>query len=71
VSRLFVSLYLDEDVDVRVASVIRGRKLTAVTCREAGIIAAVPRPYYDNARRLLALLNQITADEMDNQLLYL
>jgi hypothetical protein len=115
VSRLFISLYLDEDVDVRIASVIRGRKLSALTCREAGllggsdesqlayaaahglaivthnrlhfeqlakqymesgrghagIIVAVRRIYYDNARRLLVLMNQITADEMDNQLLYI
>ena len=37
----------------------------------AGVIVAVRRPYYDNARRLLTLLNQMTADEMDNQLLYI
>jgi hypothetical protein len=115
VNRLFISLYLDENVDVRVAEVVRGRKHSALTCREArllggsdevqleyaaerrlalvthnrvhfeqlareyirigcghaGIIVAVRRPYYDNARRLLVLLNQMTADEMDNQLLYI
>lgn len=114
-SRLFMSLYLDEDVDVRIGGVIRNRGFSVVTCREggllgksddaqleyatqlqsvivthnrvhfeqlarqyiearrrhSGIIVAVRRPYYDIARRLLVLLNQTTADEMSNQLLYI
>lgn len=113
--RLFVSLYLDENVDVRIAQVVQGRKFSALTCRDAGllgetdeaqlefaagrglalvthnrvhfeqlaaqciqagrghagIIVAVRRPYYDTARRLLVLVNQMTADEMDNQLRYI
>lgn len=106
-SRLFVSLYLDEDVDVLVAKLIRSRAFSALTTHDAnqlafaarnrcailthnradfenlarqylstgqihaGIFIAVRRPPYEITRRLLILLNQITADEMDNQTLYL
>lgn len=37
----------------------------------AGIIVAFRRPPYEVARRLVPLLNRITADEMRNQLLYI
>jgi predicted nuclease of predicted toxin-antitoxin system len=37
----------------------------------SGIIIAVRRPPHDIAGRLLRLLNQITADEMDNQVFYI
>lgn len=36
-SRLFISLYLDEDVDVRIAEVIRSRRFAVATCHEAGL----------------------------------
>jgi hypothetical protein len=36
-----------------------------------GIIIAVRRSPYELARRLLALLDRISADEMDNQVLYI
>lgn len=36
-----------------------------------GIIIAVRRSPYEIARRLLILVNQVTADEMQNQLLYI
>jgi hypothetical protein len=35
----------------------------------SGIIVAVRRPPYEITRRLLALLDRVTAEEMDNQLL--
>jgi len=39
--------------------------------RHAGIIIAVQRPPQEIARRLLAILNQVTADEMENQVRYI
>jgi hypothetical protein len=36
VSRLFIDLYLDEDVDVLVAGLIRARGFAASTTQEAG-----------------------------------
>jgi hypothetical protein len=115
VTRLFVSLYLDEDVSVLVAKLVRSRGLSALTTQEAGqlgvsdvqqlayaadkqmailthnradyeqlarqyrdagrahagIIIAVRRLPQEIARRLFVLLNQLTADEMDNQILYI
>jgi predicted nuclease of predicted toxin-antitoxin system len=115
VSRLFVSLYLDEDVSILVGKLLQSRGLTVVTTQQAarlassdvdqlkfaadrqmailthnradfeelarqyresqrghgGIIIAVRRPPHEIVRRLFVLLNQITADEMDNQLLYI
>jgi hypothetical protein len=115
VTRLFVELYLDEDVSVLVADLIRARGFDALTTLESGrtgrsdaeqleyavsrqktllthnradfevlarqdfstsrthygIIIAVRRPPYDIARRLLAILNQVTTDEMENQLRYI
>ena len=114
-TRLFIELYLDEDVSVLVADLMRARGFVAVTTPEAGqiggsdaeqleyavgrrmallthnrddfevlarhyfskgrthygIIIAVRRPPYDIARRLLTILNQVTADEMENQLRYI
>lgn len=114
-SRLFITLYLDEDVSVLVAKLIRSRgfpvrttqdmdqlgksdaeqmafaahrgmavlthnradfeelaRQYAATGREhGGIIIAVRRSPHELAHRLLALLNQLTADEMDNRVLYI
>lgn len=114
-SRLFISLYLDEDVSVLIAKLMRARGLSAATTIEvgnggnsddgqlafaaqrqwailthnradferlaaeyfaikrphAGIIIAVRRTPYDLARRLLALMNNVTAEEMDNQVMYI
>jgi predicted nuclease of predicted toxin-antitoxin system len=36
VSPLFIQLYLDENVDVRVAAVVRGRGFEVQTCGQAG-----------------------------------
>jgi hypothetical protein len=36
-----------------------------------GIIFAVRRPPQEIARRLLVILNQVTADEMENQVRYI
>lgn len=113
-SRLFIELYLDEDVDVLIAQLIRARGLIVVTTQEAGqlrnndveqwayavnqhktllmhnrvdfealaesyfaagqshdgIIVAVRRPPREIARRLLHILNHVTAEEMQNQVRY-
>ena len=113
-SRLFIELYLDEDVDVLIAHLLRARGFDALTTQEAGLIAssdeeqlafaarigktflthnradfetltgeylsaskdhygviiAVRHHPYEILRRLLILLNQVTTDEMKNQLRY-
>lgn len=114
-SDVFIELYLDEDVDVLVADLIRARGFNVTTTQEAGrkgaddepqlafaasqqwtlmthnrvdferlaqdyfaagrthsgIIIAARRDAQKIARRLLAILNQTTADEMTNQLRYI
>jgi len=114
-TNLFIDLYLDEDVSVLVADLVRARGFTALTAREAGhlhiddanqlayavsqcktllthnradfevlaqmyfssgqthygIIIAVRHPPYEIVRRLLLILNHVTADEMQNQLRYI
>lgn len=114
-SSLFIELYLDEDVDVLVADLIRARGFKAITTQEAGrkrkdddeqlafaasqqltllthnrvdfetlgqsyfaagkahsgIIIATRRDPYEIARRLLIILNAVTADEMANQIRYI
>ncbi len=114
-SQLFIELYLDEDVAVLVADLIRARGFAAHTTREAGqlgrddatqlayaarqqqtfvthnradfealahsyfatgqnhagIIIAVRHDPYELVRRLLVILNQVTADEIHNQLRYI
>ena len=109
-NRVFIDIYLDEDVDVLVADLLRARGFIAVTTRDAGnlgttdsnqlsyavsaqkallthirvdfealaagqthfgIIIAVRRPAHEIVRRLLAILNQVTADEMIEQLRYI
>ncbi|MDT4898774.1 MAG: hypothetical protein QOH25_3851 [Acidobacteriota bacterium] len=39
--------------------------------RHFGIVIAVRRPPSEIVQRLLAILNQVTADEMENQLRYI
>jgi predicted nuclease of predicted toxin-antitoxin system len=114
-SRLFIELYLDEDVSVLVSRLVRARGFVATTTHDEGlhgrtdaeqlahaasrqmsllthnradfealardylatgqthhgIIIAVRRPPHEITRRLLAILNQVTADEMENQLRYI
>ena len=114
-SRVFIELYLDEDVDVLIADLVRARGFTAITTQEAGqtgnsdddqlayavslqnsflthnrvdfeklaqayhaagqphygIIIAVRRPPYEILRRLLRVLNNVTADEIQNQVRYI
>jgi len=114
VNRLFIELYLDEDVDVLVADLLRARGFVATTTRDAGnrqaadaaqlacavgrqeallthnradfealartclatgqshygIIIATRHPPHEIVRRLLLILNQVTADEMQDQLRY-
>lgn len=114
-SQLFIELYLDEDVSVLVADLLRGRGFVAITTRDAGqlqnsdtkqlayavsqhktllthnradfealaqnyahagqthsgIILAVRYPPYELVRRLMQILNHVTADEMVNQVRYI
>ena len=114
-TNLFIELYLDEDVSVLVADLVRARGFFALTTREAGqlhmsdddqlayavaqrktllthnradfealaqtyfatrqthygIIIAVRHPPHEIVRRLLLILNQVTADEMQDQLRYI
>jgi predicted nuclease of predicted toxin-antitoxin system len=114
-SQLFIELYLDEDVDVLIADLLRARGFKATTTQEAGqlgsgdedqlayavnqqktffthnrddfervaekyfaagkehqgIIIGVRRQPYEIARRLLAILNNVAADEIKNQLRYM
>jgi predicted nuclease of predicted toxin-antitoxin system len=114
-SGLFTKLYLDEDVDVLLANLVRARGFEVITTVEAsqrgktdveqmafavsqqrallthnradfeqiaqeyfaagethfGILIAVRRPTYEMARRVLVILNAITADEMQNQVRYI
>jgi predicted nuclease of predicted toxin-antitoxin system len=115
VNRLFIELYLDEDVDVLVADLLRARGFVATTTRDAGnpqaadaaqlacavrrqetllthnrsdfealagtyfatgqshygIIIASRHTPYEIVRRLLLILNQVTADEIQDQLRYI
>ena len=114
-SRLFIELYLDEDVSVIVGDILRARGFVAITTQGAGKLASgdqeqldyaisqrttllthnradfealaqryfesgqthhgtiitVRRPANDIAKQLLPILNSITADEIENQLLYI
>jgi predicted nuclease of predicted toxin-antitoxin system len=114
VSRLFIELYLDEDVDVLVAELLRAHGFVALTAREAGqlgkddvdqlayavsqsrallmhnrtdfenlaqdyfaagkphygIILAGRRSPYEVVRRLLLIVDSVTADEIQNQVRY-
>jgi hypothetical protein len=114
-NHIFIELYLDEDVDVLIADLVRARGVKAVTTQEAGkigvgdqqqleyavslqktffthnrndferlaedyfaagkehygIIVAVRRSPYEMVKRLLAIMNNMTADEMKNQLRYM
>jgi hypothetical protein len=115
VSELFIDLYLDEDVDVLLADLLRARGFAAMTTRDAGcrgasdldqfshavgrqmvlfthnryhfellarefcengrhhcgIVIAVRYPPYELLRRLLRILNHVTADEMRDQIRYI
>lgn len=114
-SKLFIELYLDEDVDVLIAELLARRGYSAITARDAGtlgqadseqliyavrqhraflthnradfeqlaleyferrqthcgIILAVRRTPYEVVNRLLRLLNEVPADEFQNQVRYL
>jgi predicted nuclease of predicted toxin-antitoxin system len=115
VNDVFVKLYLDEDVDVLVAKLIRSTDFQAVTTDEVGrkgstdpqqlecaisrqsaivthnrldfeelaqqyfaggqthygVIVSVQRLPQEIAERLLSILNDFTADEMKNQIIYI
>jgi predicted nuclease of predicted toxin-antitoxin system len=113
-NRVFIDLYLDEDVSVALAAVLRGRGFHVTTTQEAGLVGttdaerlafatahgrailthnrmhfeALARAYFADgkshagiiiavrrntpelARRVLALLNLLTSDEIENQIRY-
>jgi predicted nuclease of predicted toxin-antitoxin system len=115
VNSLFICLYLDEDVNVLIADLLRARGFDVITARDAkqlhgtdaeqlayavsqartlvthnrtdfeelvqsyfdsgqmhyGVIFAVRRPPQEIARRLFAILNNVTADEMQSQVRYI
>ena len=112
--KLFASLYLDEDVSVLVADILRARGFDVITARDEkmlgrkdseqlekaillqrcvfthnrihyeelhhkaiaedrkhfGIVIGTRRNVYELARRIATLLDTLTADEIENQLLY-
>ncbi len=114
-NRLFAEIYLDEDVSVLIAELLRVRGFTVQTTQEAGrketddaeqleyavsqqrtilthnrddfaelaqsyfahgkkhygIIIAVRRPPQQIVERLLVTLNRMTADEMEDQIIYI
>ena len=114
-SKLFIELYIDEDVDILVAELVRARGFSAITTRDAGgltktdeeqldfavnqqatmlthnrldferlagqyiledkthygIILATRHSPYEITRRLLLILNEVTADEMKNNIRYI
>lgn len=113
--RLFIALFLDEDVPILIADLLRARGYTAVTTVEAGrrgrsdpeqlayaasmgyallthnrgdfeelaraylaegrdhygIIIATRHPPHEVVRRLLLILDQVTAEELRGQLRYI
>jgi predicted nuclease of predicted toxin-antitoxin system len=115
VSPIFIELYLDEDVDVLIAELLRGRGFSVTNTRDAGQLGctddeqlayaareqktlvthnrahfeALAREYlaegrshagiilagrnlpYEIVRRLLLILNHVTADEMKDQVRYI
>jgi predicted nuclease of predicted toxin-antitoxin system len=115
VNSLFICLYLDEDVNVLIADLLRARGFDVIIVRDAkqlhatdaeqlayavnqartlvthnrtdfeelvqsyfdlgqmhyGVIFAVRRPPQEISKRLLAILNHVTADEMQNQVRYI
>ena len=114
-SQLFIRVYLDEDVDVLIAELLKARGFEAFTTRESGqsgnsdteqmeyavahrltifshnrvhfeamdrlfrengrkhlgMIIAARRSPYSIARRLLAILNRVTAEEIEGLILYM
>lgn len=114
-SRLFIELYLDEDVHVLIADLLQGRGFVATTTLDEGqlgksdeeqlayavsqqktllthnrhdyellakeyasagkthygIILAVRYKPYEVVRRLMRILNHVSADEMQNQVRYI
>jgi predicted nuclease of predicted toxin-antitoxin system len=114
-NKLFIELYLDEDVSVLVGELVRARGFVATTTREAGqlqnsdadqlahaagqqlalvthnrvdfenlakeyfeagkthsgIIIATSRTPYEIAGRLLKILNNVSADELQDHIRYI
>ncbi len=114
-SNIFIRVYLDEDVNVLIAELVRAKDFKSATVSEVGrrgksdpeqlnyatqngyailthnridfeklaqeyytdgkshhgIIIAVRRPVHEVAERLLNTLNDFTADEIINQIIYI
>ncbi len=114
-NELFIKLYLDEDVDLFIAELLRAQNFQAVSANEIGrkgksdaeqlkyavsesyvilthnrvdfeelaqdyffdnlthhgIIISVQRPPHEITKKLLEVLNDFTADEMINQIVYI
>jgi uncharacterized protein DUF5615 len=64
---LFIELYLDEDVDVLVADLVRARGFTVITTQEAGNVGASDRQQLAAAARLRRTL--VTHNRADFELL--
>ena len=79
--RLFIELYLDEDVSVLLSELLKSRgfvdfeklhnEYLKAGKEHYGIIIAGRRDEYSMLKRILRILNRITADEMKNQLRYI
>lgn len=53
--RLFIELYLDEDVDILVAQLVRTRGYRATTTVEAGLLAATDEQHLITPWRMVSL----------------
>jgi len=68
--KIFASLYLDEDMNNMVATLLRSRGIDAVNLTHSGIIVVPQKSPYEIVNRVMILLDSMTADEIANQLLY-
>ncbi len=67
--KLFAELYLDEDVSVLLATLLRARGFAVTTAHAEGMLHRSDAEQL--ARRLGILLDTLSADEIQNQLLYI
>ena len=68
--KLFASLYLDEDVSILVADILRARGFDVITTRDEKMLGRDDAEQLEKARRIATLLDTLTAGEIENQLLY-
>jgi len=69
---IFASLYMDEDMSALVATLLRSRGLDVTTVPEQStLIIVVPqKTAYEVVQRVGVLVNTLTVDSINNQLLY-